>query len=111
MRVIGSLLIIGILFSYISVFSMDDCPEGNHMGNMKLDCGNNFHCPLIFNITMPDLLPLPLSGRVVLAPLFLKIDELASLIFRPPKHMVFETQFHGGQRVFIKGMSLAQLLP
>ena len=76
----------GILFSYVPMFPMDECPEGNHMGNMKMDCGNNFHCPLILNITMPEPLPLPLNGRVVLTPSLLKIDELASLIFRPPKH-------------------------
>jgi hypothetical protein len=25
---------------------MDDCSEGNHMGNMKMDCGYIFRCPL-----------------------------------------------------------------
>ena len=96
MRVRGSLLIIGILFSYVPMILMDECPEGNHMGNMKMDCGYNFHCPLIFNINMPEPLPLPLSGRVVLTTSLLKIDELTSLIFRPPKHMVFETLSYGG---------------
>jgi hypothetical protein len=86
MRVIGSLLIIGILFSYVPMILMDECPEGNHMGNRKMDCGYNFHCPLIFNISMPEPLALPLSGRVVLTPSLLKIDELTFLIFRPPKH-------------------------
>jgi hypothetical protein len=86
MRVIGSLLIIGILFSYVPMIPMDKCPEGNHMGNRKMDCGYNFHCPLIFNISMPEPLALPLSGRVVLTPSLLKIDELTFLIFRPPKH-------------------------
>jgi hypothetical protein len=86
MRVIGSLLIIGILFSYVPMIPMDECPEGNHMGNRKMDCGYNFHCPLIFNISMPEPLALPLSGRVVLTPSLLKIDELTFLIFRPPKH-------------------------
>ena len=86
MRIIGCFLITGILFSYVPVFSIDECPEGNHMGNMKMDCGYNFHCPLILNIIMSEPLPLPLNGRVVLTPSLLKIDELASLIFRPPKH-------------------------
>jgi hypothetical protein len=86
MRIIGFLVIVGILFSYLPGFKMDECPEGNHMGNMKLDCGNNFHCPLIFTITTAETLPLPLSGRVVLTPSLLKIDELTALIFRPPKH-------------------------
>ena len=43
MKIIGFLLIIGILFSYVPVFPMDECPEGKHMGNMKMDCGYNFH--------------------------------------------------------------------
>ena len=107
MRIIGSLVIGGILFSYVPVFPMDECPEGNHMGNMKLDCGNNFHCPLIFNIIMPEPLPLPLNGRVVLTPSFLRIDELTALIFRPPKHDI-QNSISWGQRVFIKDVNLAQ---
>ena len=68
MRIIGCLIVILILFSYVPVFPMDECPEGNQTGNMKLDCGNNFHCPLIFTITTAETLQLPLSGRVVLTP-------------------------------------------
>jgi hypothetical protein len=34
---------------------------------------------------MPEPLPLPLSGRVILAPSSIKIDELTSRIFRPPE--------------------------
>jgi len=86
MKIIGCLLVVGILFSYFPVFPMDECPEGKHMGNMKMDCGYNFHCPLIFNIIMPEPLSLPLSGRVVLTPSSLKIDELTSFIFRPPEY-------------------------
>jgi hypothetical protein len=85
MKIIGCLLVVGILFSYVPFFPMDECPEVNHKGNMRMDCGNNFHCPLIFNITMPDPLPLPLSGRVILTPSSMKIDELTSLIFHPPE--------------------------
>jgi hypothetical protein len=86
MRILGILLITGALFSYAPVFSIDECPERNHMGNMKMNCGNNFYCPLIFHFTMPEPLRLPISGRVILTPPLLKIDELATLIFRPPKH-------------------------
>jgi len=96
MRIVVVFIIIGILFSYVPVFSMDECPEGNHMGNMKMDCGSNFHCPLIFNIPMPEPLPLPISGRVVLTTPLLKNDELAYLIFRPPKHGL-QKSIHGGK--------------
>ena len=106
MRIIGCLVIVGILFSYLPVFPMDECPEANHMGNMKLDCGNNFHCPLIFTITTAETLPLPLSGRVVITPSLLKIDELTALIFRPPKHDI-QNSISWGQRVFIKDVNLA----
>ena len=86
MKIIGFLLIIGILISYVPMIPMDECPEGKHMGNMKMDCGYNFHCPIIFNIIMPEPLSLPLSGRVVLTPSLRKIDELTSLRFRPPEY-------------------------
>ncbi len=76
------------------------------MGNMKLDCGNNFHCPLIFTITTVETLQLPLSGRLVLTPSLLKIDELIALIFRPPK-LDIQNSISWGQRVFIKDVKLA----
>jgi hypothetical protein len=44
MKIIGILLIIGILFSYVPILPMDDSQESNHAGNMKLDCG--LHLPL-----------------------------------------------------------------
>ena len=84
MRIIGYLLIIGILFSYVPVFSMDECPDGNHMGNMKLDCGSIFHCPMIFDIRVSDPTPLPLRGLFFTAPSLFHIDELPRLIFHPP---------------------------
>jgi len=91
MKLIGIFLIIGILFSYVPVMPMDDCPEGDqhtgnrHTGNMTMNCGYSFHCPILFNINTPDPMPLPLTGRLVdLAPP-LKIDEVPFLIFHPPK--------------------------
>jgi hypothetical protein len=84
MRIIGCLLIIGFLFSYVPAFPMDDCPEGNQTGNMETDCGYIFHCPLVFNVNIPDPLPLPLNGRLILTTSLIKVDELANLIFHPP---------------------------
>ena len=54
------------------------------MGNMKVDCGYIFHCPLILNISMPELLPIPVSGRLVLSYFSFKVDELPHPIFHPP---------------------------
>jgi len=85
MKITGILLIIGILFSYAPVFSMDDCQEDAHMGNMKLGCGYIFHCPFLSNIGLPESIILPYFGRAVLRPPFLVIDDFAHPIFHPPE--------------------------
>jgi hypothetical protein len=85
MRIIGCLLVIGILFSYVPVFSMDGCPEGSHMGIMKMDCGSSFHCPMIVDKIVSETSSLPLNGCLVPTKLLLAVDEVAYLIFHPPK--------------------------
>jgi hypothetical protein len=85
MRVIGIFIVIAILFSYVPMISMDDCPEGNHTGNTKKDCGYPFHCPIVVDIGISETLSLPLTGQLVLIPSIMKIEELAYLLFRPPK--------------------------
>jgi hypothetical protein len=86
MRIIGCLLIIGILSSYAPIIPVDDCPDGTHMGIMKMDCGSIFHCPLIFNISESEPTPLPLWGRIFLTPSLFKVDALPRLIFHPPEY-------------------------
>ena len=88
MKIIGTLLIIGILFSYVPMISMDDCPDGDHMGNMKTDCGYCFHSPGLFGMNISEYLFLPFSGRLVLVPPSVKIDEIPFLIFHPPKFLI-----------------------
>ncbi len=96
MKLIGIFLIIGIVFSYVPVIPMENCPEGNHhtgnhnagdhhTGNTTMNCGYSFHCPILFNINMLDPMPLPLTGRLILLPPSLKVDEVPYLIFHPPK--------------------------
>ncbi len=102
MKFIGILLIIGILFSYVPVMSMgncseEDCPDANHhpgdhptgdhpTGKRMMDCcGYSFHCPMLFDISMSDPMPLPLTGRLIVLPPPLKVDEVPYLIFHPPK--------------------------
>jgi len=85
MKIIGILLIIGILFSYVPIFSTDDCRQENHAGNMKLDCGYIFHCPFLSNIGLPESITLPYFGRAVLISSFLVIEELTHPIFHPPE--------------------------
>jgi hypothetical protein len=88
MKIIGILLIIGILFSYVPILPIDNCPEGGHMGNMKLDCGYIFHCPFLSNVGLPESITLPYFGRAVLNSSLLVIDELTHPIFRPPKKWI-----------------------
>jgi hypothetical protein len=85
MRIIGCLLVIGILFSYVPVFSMDGCPEGSHTGIMKMDCGSSFHCPMIVDRIVSETSSLPLNGCLISTKLLLVVDEVAYLIFHPPK--------------------------
>jgi hypothetical protein len=91
MRIIGCLAIIGILFSYVPVFSMDGCPVGNHMGNMKMDCGSPFHCPMVVNIVISGNPRLPLNGLLIPIGMLLLPDESPRSIFHPPKY--FRTNF------------------
>jgi len=93
MKIVGVLLIIGILFSYVPVIPMDDCPEENHARNTntKMDCGSIFHCPLILNGSLQEPFPLPLSGWLILPPILPKVDELTHLIFHPPKNQIIHS--------------------
>jgi hypothetical protein len=85
MKIIGVLLTIGILFSYVPIFATDDCQQKDHAGNMKLDCGNIFHCPFLSNMNLSESMPLPYFGQTVLISSLLVIDELPDFIFHPPK--------------------------
>lgn len=85
MKVIGIFLIIGILFSYIPVVSMDDCPETGHSGNMELDCGSVFHCPIIYNSAVVESSILTINGWLKWVPDISNIEELPNFIFHPPK--------------------------
>ena len=83
MKIAAVFVVIGILFSYTPVIQMDECPGDNHRGNMKLDCGYTFHCPLISDGNPQESLPLPLSGRLVSPSALPKVDELTRLVFHP----------------------------
>jgi len=86
MKIIGCLLVIGILLSYAPVFHMDECPEGNHLGNMKMDCGAPFHCPMIVDIVVSEISRLPLNGLLVPRRMPLLKDGIINPIFHPPKY-------------------------
>ncbi len=88
-NLIGLLVLITILFSYMPAlsFSMDQCPEGSHEGNMKMDCGYSFHCPMVVNKDILGGNSLPLNGRLVPGKPLLVVEELIRVIFHPPKDL------------------------
>ena len=96
MKIIGILLIIGILFSYVPTFSTDDCQQEDHAGNMKLDCGYIFHCPFLSNMNLSESMTLPYFGRSVLTSSLPVIDELTHPIFHPPEKWIAHFLYHRG---------------
>jgi len=88
MRIIGFFLIIGILFSYVPAFPMDQCSEGNRMGNMKMDCGFPFHCPMIVDINISETSSLPPNGFSISIRTLLLMEELVHSIFHPPEYLI-----------------------
>jgi len=87
MKIIGCLLVIGIFLSYAPEFHMDGCPEENHSGNMKMDCGVPFHCPMIVDIVVSEISSLPLHGLLIPTKMHLLNDGLVNSIFRPPEYL------------------------
>ncbi len=86
MKIIGCLLVIGILLSYAPVFHMDGCPEENRPGNMKMDCGIPFHCPMIVDIVVLEISSLPFNGLLIPTKMLLLRDGLVNPIFHPPEY-------------------------
>jgi hypothetical protein len=84
-KIVGILVTVILLFSYIPKLPMDNCPEETHMGDMRVDCGNLFHCPMVINTPILESFPLPLIGQLDLMPSLLKMDILPHLIFHPPE--------------------------
>jgi len=86
MKIAGVLLVIGILLSYMPMTPADDCREGDHSENMKLDCGYSFHCPVLLAKLLPEPLAPAYLGRLVLPLSFQTFEELARPIFHPPEN-------------------------
>ncbi len=87
MKIIGCLLVIGILLSYAPVFHMDECPGENHSGNIKTDCGGPFHCPMIMDIVASKISSLPLHSLLVPSGMLPFVDGPTNSIFRPPEYL------------------------
>lgn len=88
MKIIGCLLVIGILFSYVPVFPMNECPEGNHTWGMKMDCGSLFHCPMIVDNVFSESSALPFRGCLVPTKLSLAVEAFPDPIYHPPKYSI-----------------------
>ena len=88
LKLTSVLIIIGILFSYTPIVHGEGCPEGGSSKNMKMGCGYIFHCPFLSDRIIYLPFSLPLIGRVVLIPILPNVDEMAHLIFHPPKYQL-----------------------
>ena len=85
MKLIGIVLIIGVIFSYVPIIPMDDCPENSHPGDAKIDCGYCIHSPMLLNVDVSNQTPLLLIGRWIPMPYPSISDGVAPSIFHPPK--------------------------
>ncbi len=86
-KITGCFLVIAILFSYLPILSRDDCTDGGRLGNMKMDCGYSFHCPMIADRDTLEASGLPLNGQLVSSEPLLVVKELTHSIFHPPKYV------------------------
>lgn len=57
------------------------------MGNLEMDCGSLFHCPVIIDMGIPETSSLPLNGRFVSNKPLLVLDKLTHSVFRPPEYL------------------------
>ncbi len=87
MKIIGCLLVIGMLLSYAPVFHMDGCPEENHSGHMKMNCGVPFHCPMTVDILVSEISSLPFNSLITASRILLPSDALLNPIFHPPEYL------------------------
>jgi hypothetical protein len=105
MKTMAILLIVGILFFHISMVPVDNCSQDGcgHMGNMKVNCGFSYHCPLcslIVNTTVPEPLPLPLIGQLFETTSLAAVDDLTRPIFRPPEYQINNSYYSEGMKQF-----------
>jgi len=85
LKIIGTFIIIAILFSYLPMDAMGNCSEEDHSTNTRMDCGYIFHCPVIYNPALPQLSVLSINGWLRWMPTVGKVEELPRFIFHPPE--------------------------
>jgi hypothetical protein len=96
------LIIIGILFSYFPVMSLQHCPVASHEGNHhegshhegshkeegKLNCGYIFHCPFTFNSSFSEALVILNTEKLVSISPPITFGDFRFPIFHPPEERV-----------------------
>jgi len=73
------------------------------MGSMRVNCGFSYHCPLcplIVNVIIQELLPLPLVGQLLSTISLPTVDDIARPIFHPPKHRSKNCHYSKGMKEF-----------
>jgi hypothetical protein len=85
MRKIGLFIAIALFCSYLPMVPMDDCLAGDHLGNIMMNCGYSFHCPLISSITLLEPAAIPNIEQLVLIMPLLLLEDLEYPIFHPPE--------------------------
>src|SRR4030042_4206969 len=74
-----------ILFSYLPVIPVDDCPAQDHMDDVRMNCGYIFHCPFISSIgPLESVTILNIGWLVSIAPSLL-IEDIEYPVFHPPE--------------------------
>lgn len=96
LRIIGAFIIIAIFFSYFPMDAMGNCPEEDHSRNTGMDCGYIFHCPVIYDLIVPQLSILSVNGWLRSMLTLLKVEEFPQKIFHPPN--IFQTTFERDER-------------
>ncbi len=85
LRVIGILIIIAIVFTYLPAFSMNECSGEDPSTDKRQECGYTFHCPVLDHQATTQLSILSIHGWLRLVTDLLKVEELPERIFHPPK--------------------------
>jgi hypothetical protein len=96
------LIIVGILFSYFPVMSLQHCPmgsyeenhhdgdhhEGSHKKEGRLNCGYIFHCPFTFSPSFSGPLVILNTEKLLSISPPIMFGDFRFPIFHPPEERV-----------------------
>jgi len=86
MKIIGWLLVIGILLSYAPCFTWMDALR-KITREYEDGCGVPFHCPMIVDIVVSEISRLPFNGLLIAPRILLPSDGLLNPVFHPPEYL------------------------